>query len=406
MPRAERVLLRAFSLLLSVTVGLFLFEIGWRVVKLRQLTIPAGLDHPHFHHRLAPNQDQHYWSSEFDVHIRTNRYGLRGPDPAIPKPPGVIRVLLLGDSFTFGFPVKDEEAFAQVAQELLRAQGYPVEVINGGVSGYATTLHYVSLRDQYLAFEPDLVLLWYDLGDLQEDAWFQKNLVYDAQGHIERCDPRYINGRFSRWEWLRTHSLVAGYLDRKLLRTWAKIQELGLGEYLRTKRRGERAKVAIARKKTTEQAPDLASTDRFLLVRPTSTPELIAPYWALSAKYLRLIHALLQARDIPFVMGIYPYGMLVGPDQWASGRKFWGFEPGKTYSAEAALTLFTRFSAEENIPLLNTFDRFRAAAAQPLFYAEDGHMTPAGQRIVAEAIAADPTLQRLLRERAAALAAH
>lgn len=388
--------------MLGLVVGLLILEAGGRVLQRRNLDLAAGLEHPQFHHRLVPNREYHYGSpeGEFDVRIRTNSYGLRGSDPVIPKPPGTLRLLLLGDSFTFGFPVKDEEAFARLAQALLQAQGHPVEVINGGVSGYATTLHYLSLRDQYLAFEPDIVLLWYDLGDLQEDAWYQKNLVYDAQGRILRCDPRYLNGRFGRWEAVKRHSVVASYVDRKILRTWYKIRELGLAGYVHAKLRGERAKVAIARQKAATQAPDLASTDRFLLVRPASTPEFIAPYWALSAKYLRLIHALLQERDIPFLLGIYPYGMLVGPDQWAEGRKFWGFEPGKTYEADAALELFTRFSAEEDIPLINTFDRFRAAATQPLFYAEDGHMTPAGQRLVAEAIAADPALQRLLRARA------
>lgn len=108
------------------------------------------------------------------MHIRTNRFGLRGPDPTIPKPAGMLRILMLGDSFTFGFPVNDEETFAHLIEQGLRARGYPVEVINGGVSGYSPTLEYVSLRDDFLKFEPDLVMVWYDYGDLQEDYWFQK----------------------------------------------------------------------------------------------------------------------------------------------------------------------------------------------------------------------------------------
>ena len=151
---------------LSVAIGVGLLELGLRLFWLKRLTIGAGIEDPHFHHRLKPFETYHFTSSEFDVHVRTNRYGLRGPDPVLPKPDGVVRVLMLGDSYTFGFPVQDHETFCALVERGLKDRGYPVEVINGGVSGSSPTLHYLSLRDQFLTFEPDLVILWYDLGDL------------------------------------------------------------------------------------------------------------------------------------------------------------------------------------------------------------------------------------------------
>ena len=388
------------GVLLSTLLALPVIELGFRYLWLKGKAITAGVEHPHFHHRPKPNSDYYYTSNEFDVTIHTNRYGLRGPDPVLPKPSGVTRILMLGDSFTFGFPVKDDETFCRLIEQRLRAKGYPVEVVNGGVSGYSPTLEYVSLRDEYLSFEPDLVILWYDLGDLQEDTWYQKNLVRDAQGRIVRCDPAYINGRFGKWEWLKTHSAFARYLDAKVLRSLFYIRELGLGTYVATKLRGERAKVALARKKAAEQAADLASADRFLLVRETSTPEFLQPYWALSARYLIMIRDLLSERHVPLVLGLYPYGMLAGPDQWAQGRTFWGFEKGRTYDAGQALTIFRRFSDQERVPLVNTFPRFvDAAKREKLFYDWDGHMTSAGQRVVAEALVSDPDFLVLLQHR-------
>ncbi len=388
---------RIIPLLLSVLLTLALLELGLRVFWVKHLVLGAGIEHPHFHHRLKPSQDHHYFSDEFDVTIRTNRYGLRGSDPVLPKPPGVVRILMLGDSFTFGFPVKDEETFSALIEQGLRARGYPVEVVNGGVSGYSPTLHYISLRDEFLTFEPDLVILWYDLGDLQEDHWFQKNLLYDAQGRIVRCDPRFVNGRFSWLEWGRTHSALAKYLQNKLFNTVRKIRTLGLVEYVKTKLRGERSKVAIARLKAAQHAKDLGEHDRFLLVRESSTPERVAPYWALSARYLHMIHALLEERGIPFVIGIYPYGMLVGPNQWAQGRTFWGFERGKVYDAPAAIALFEQFSSQERVPLINTFASFRNAASEKLFYDGDGHMTPAGHRTLATHALQDRRLLELVK---------
>lgn len=395
-------LARWLSCLLSLALAIGLGELAFRLFWVKQLTLRAGIEHRQFHHRLKPYETYRFVSGEFNTSTRTNRYGLRGPDPAIPKPPGVIRLLMLGDSFTFGFPVRDEETFCAVAEQALRAAGEPVEVINGGVSGASPTLHYLVLRDQLLELEPDLVLLWYDLGDLQEDHWFQKNLLYDAQGRIARCDPYYINGRFSVWEWLKRYSALTKYVDTKVVRTAGKIRVLGPVGYLKAKLRGERSKVAIARLKQEQGADDLAEYDRFLLVRDTATEVQIAPYWALSSRYLVMIRDLLAERGIPFVMGIYPYGMLAGSDQWAEGRVFWGFERGRTYGADLALAVFERFSRESGVPLLNTFPAFREAAkTQPLFYDEDGHMTPAGQRLMADQIVADPRILEAIERRRA-----
>lgn len=380
-------------LLLTLAV----LELGLRALWIKRATVSSGLEHPHFHHRQLPNHTYRYTTAEFDVTIRTNSYGLRGPDPVIPKPSGVTRLVMLGDSYVFGFPVADTETFAARIEQMLRGSGHRVEVVNGGVSGYSPTLEYVSLRDQFLAFEPDAVLLWYDLGDLQEDSWFQKNLLYDADGRIVRADPRFINGRFGYWEWLKNHSALAKYADIKLLRTFEKIRVLGLPGYLRTKLRGERAKVAIARLKRTQQAADAGAHDRFFLVRESATEELIRPYWDVSRRYVLMIRDLCAERGIRFAMGVYPYGMLVGPDQWATGRRFWGFEPGRTYDANAVRGLYRAFAAQEHIPLIDTFDSFRAAAASTkLFYDEDGHFTPEGHRVLAEHAVRDLQLLALI----------
>ena len=381
---------------------------GLRVFWIKRLTVSAGLEHSHFHHRLMPSHDYHYTSAagEFDVHIRTNRRGLRGPDPAVPKPPGTARILMLGDSFTFGFPVRDEETFSALIEQGLRAQDLPVEVVNGGVSGYSPTLHYLLLRDELIELEPDLVVLWYDFGDLQEDHQFQKNLIYDGAGRIVRCDPRYVNGRFDWGEWLRNRSALAKYVYVKGIRTFEKISTLGVGNYVRAKLRGERAKVAIARMKSEQGSADQGAYDRFLLFREYATEASVAPFWELNARYLRMIRDLLAERDIPFMLGVYPYGMVVGPEQWGAGRGFWGFERGRTYDAGLGVSLFTRFSAQEGVPLINAIDHFKEAGRQePLFYDVDGHFTPAGHRVLAEHVLTDRQLLNLVRDVAPGAAA-
>lgn len=399
---ARRRLARLLSFACSLAFGLGVAELGFRVFWLKTLTIKAGIEDPHFHHRLSPNQTYHFRSKEFDVSVRTNRYGLRGPDPVLPKPAGILRILMLGDSSTFGFPVRDEETFCALIERGLKAHGYPVDVINGGVSGYSPTLEYVSLRDQFLAFEPDVVILWYDRGDLQEDYWFQKNLLYDRAGSIVRCDPRYIHGRFDWWGQLQNRSALAKYVEVKIIRTIGKIHILGVWGYLKTVLRGERAKVAIARLKKAQEPDDLPAYDRFFMIRETTTPALLERYWPMSARYLGMIRDLLTHHGIPLILGSYPYGVTVGPDQWAEGRTFWGFERERTYDSTPAKALLRRFAESENIPLIMTSPSFRVnAKTEKLYYDWDGHMTPAGHRVLAAHVLQDPTFLALVRQRVA-----
>ena len=94
-------------------------------------------------------------------------------------------------------------------------------------------------------------------------------------------------------------------------------------------------------------------------------------------------------------MGI-SYGMVAGPDQWAAGRGFWGFEPGKMYDASRAVGLLQWFAEERHAGFLNTLEPFREAAkTETLFYAQDGHFTPAGHQVLARA--AVPALTAWLR---------
>jgi len=61
------------------------------------------------------------------------------PGPtASPTPEPALRVVVLGDSLAAGLGLPKTEAFPAVVEELLRARGLDVEVINAGVSGDTT----------------------------------------------------------------------------------------------------------------------------------------------------------------------------------------------------------------------------------------------------------------------------
>ena len=108
------------------------------------------------------------------VEARINQHGLRGPALSREKAPGVFRVLALGDSFTFGEGVADDEPFiARLIERLNQSNGGPrYEGINAGVSGYNTRDEVLYLENRWLGFDPDLVLLTFYLNDAYDDARF------------------------------------------------------------------------------------------------------------------------------------------------------------------------------------------------------------------------------------------
>jgi lysophospholipase L1-like esterase len=98
---------------------------------------------------------------------RTNAHGLRDRDRP-PKPPGVKRVLVIGDSYTWGYAVAEEEAYPQVAERMLAAAGRAdIEVVNGGIPDYNSRQERALLEQLLPVYEPDAVFLAYVVNDAE-----------------------------------------------------------------------------------------------------------------------------------------------------------------------------------------------------------------------------------------------
>ncbi|MBI3088395.1 MAG: SGNH/GDSL hydrolase family protein [Candidatus Omnitrophica bacterium] len=389
---------RIAVVIFSVVVALGALEVGLRLFWWKRLTTPRLEDHPIYHHRLDPHATFPQQSPDFHTVATTNNLGLRGPADYGPKPAGATRLLMLGDSFTFGVGVNDEETFCALLQGALDRRGRRVEVINAGLGSYSPILDYLALRDLYLPLEPDAVILWFDFGDLQDDFFYARNLRYDAQGEPAACHPNFVDGRFNWRSYLGDRSALVKYFNNKLIRTYQKIRILGLRGYARAKLRGERAKAAIAKLPGTQRGRvDPLHYDRLLMIRDRSHLAEIQPHWERTASYLVRIRNLLAARGIPFALAAYPYGTQVGPDQWGKGREAFGFASGVTYDDPFAFELLEAFARAHGIPFLNTYAAFVGAREQQLFYDWDGHFTPAGHRVVADYLQHDPATQAFLR---------
>lgn len=101
-------------------------------------------------------------------HVRHNSLGLRGKETTYEKPAGVKRILLVGDSYFWGYGVSDSEVLSEVLQNKLSPS---VEVLNGGTTGYGTDQDYLWLKNEGLKYRPDIVIFGFSAAnDLEEIA--------------------------------------------------------------------------------------------------------------------------------------------------------------------------------------------------------------------------------------------
>jgi hypothetical protein len=98
---------------------------------------------------------------------RHNSHGLRSLREIIhEKSPGVKRILLIGDSFFWGYGVDDRDVVSEILQQRV---GPGIEIINGSVTGYGTDQELLWLAEEGLKYQPDIVILgFFPTNDLDE----------------------------------------------------------------------------------------------------------------------------------------------------------------------------------------------------------------------------------------------
>jgi hypothetical protein len=119
--------------------------------------------------RIRPNITFWHTSPEGSWQFRINAQGFRDDyDYVHDKPPGILRVLVLGDSHTEGFEVEQEAVFAKVMERHLRFHGLRVEVLNTGISGFGTAEQLAFLEAEGVRYHPDMIVLGFFANDYED----------------------------------------------------------------------------------------------------------------------------------------------------------------------------------------------------------------------------------------------
>ena len=98
----------------------------------------------------------------------TNAAGWRDRDHAPGRASGVFRVLVLGDSVTYGAIVGLEDLYTRVLERQLQARGYAVEVVSIALGRWGTDHELEALRLEGLSYAPDLVVVAFTGNDPAE----------------------------------------------------------------------------------------------------------------------------------------------------------------------------------------------------------------------------------------------
>ena len=180
------ILINLFLIIGSTLFALFLSEITLRVMGIDPLYVSPERDKFWKYDSLLgwahqPGQEGIFETEQFRTAVRINENGLRDREHSYQRQNDLRRILVLGDSFAWGYGIEEADRFSQRLEETL-----DVEVINAGVSGYSTDQELLWYGYEGIKYETDLVILVVagnDVGD--NDRQLVNNIYYKPKFVVE-----------------------------------------------------------------------------------------------------------------------------------------------------------------------------------------------------------------------------
>jgi hypothetical protein len=355
--RPAKALLSGLVLAVALAAGVVLAEVGLRVVSPQ----PLGVWH-HDRAGLAlhwPGLTTHL--PQFGQTVSFNSGGMRDREHARVKPPGVFRILVLGDSFMEALQVPFEQSFPSLLErELARATGRRVEVVNASVSGWGTDDELQYLTTYGLDWNADLVLVAVTLhNDISDNLRERFHTIQD--GALVRkpgADAGFWQYKIVELKgYLATHSHAFQLLSRARWSREMRREAGQLGSHVAT------------------------------LFNPATDPS-IGRGMALTEMLLARMQTLTSARGTRLMLVLLPLALQLSDERFgelartATGSST-GLDVGKPQRLVMGVADRTR------IPAIDLFAGFRAWTLQggaSLFLERDGHWNERGHHLAVEIV--------------------
>jgi lysophospholipase L1-like esterase len=325
------------------------------------------------HHRMPPRKRfvMHDPDSGAEIEMVTNNLGFRGSDIG-EKDPGVYRIVVLGDSFTMGVGIPDEDAYPRLIERALNKSGNgKYEVINCGIVSYTPLLEYLLLKKYIVLLEPDMVILNFDMSDLLQEYVYRRIAKTDESGVVTAVDGyREYNTRINS-----VYLKIIMFIRRNLFVTSSIFEILG-----KQPEDEEELDLNVAAVVERENRKLLVHT--LDVPQPEESPQM---YGMVEDSILRA-KRLCDMYGCVFVLSVYPWGHQVNNREWMPGR--YNFIPEEARVSDRTVEELARFARQNGIVFFDAFPSFRGyKGGEPLYFRENPHWASAGHRIMAESLA-------------------
>ena len=293
---------------------------------------------------------------------RPNTLGFNDREFTLEKVPGAFRIAVIGDSFIVGF-VPRRFGFVRSLEDRLRRTAGSVEVLNFGVVGSEPKDYLEILQQEVLAFQPDLVLLGFYVGNdvkkprspispLYKD-WYITFRMIDWLREENRTDRRFVDLS------LMENRSPAFWLDwERIPRVWDR------DEFLRQ------------------------SAKREPLLRVDEGTEL-SHAWSMTLALLKEFHGTCQEANTSASVVIFPDQVQVDQDLRLrlSQTQGWDLSSLNRSLPQDRLTRFLEESAIPYVDLLPFFSPQGTLPAAHLYLPNDTHLSPSGNKLAAQGVA-------------------
>ncbi|NUM54948.1 MAG: hypothetical protein HUU46_14975 [Candidatus Hydrogenedentes bacterium] len=308
----------------------------------------------------------------------TSSQGLRDRDYG-PKQPGEYRILLIGDSFTYGWGVNEDDMISRRLEAHLNSAGgsRKFTVMNGGDEGYGPWQERIRLNKIGFLLEPDLVIAQlFPANDVDNSlAKIGKHMRAYSTTWQQILENRRHWGAWQvrAHEWFRRHSAVYNQLLVTTGKPALLVETLDAIRFLEPSR----------------IPPAKASVDRpfWLEIQLKDWYDELNEGQAILESDVLGMREDCRARGVDFLVYTVPDINSVCDFSWEWNMN--SVEDPAIYERGVDIAITGEFYAREN---LDYIDLPAAMLAHPdpceLYFGNDGHLTPKGTDFAARTIAA------------------
>lgn len=189
--RIKGYLINGVVLLTAGVVACLIVEAGVRLFRPQEDIAEWFWPDPVYGHVLKPNFHQRYaYPGGFIMDVQTNALGFRDVDHIFESPFDGKTIVVLGDSFVFGYGVNVEDRFDTRLESRFDGNNAPVRIVNTGVPGWGTANETRFAIEHLELFQPDCVVLVFCGNDPGNDRGVDLPTLPDTESMLYW--PKYL----------------------------------------------------------------------------------------------------------------------------------------------------------------------------------------------------------------------